>query len=69
MAKWIVSGNAEKFERFQTQYRTGSIQVKATHFNVEVEASSAGHAHDNVVEALIAAGWCDINLTGINEEM
>lgn len=69
MAKWIVSGSAEKFERFQTRTHSGSIQVRATHLNVEVTATTAGYAHDKVVEALEASGWRDIKLTGINEEV
>lgn len=70
MSKWLVSGSAEKIERYDSPgWNTRSIKIRATHLNVEVEANTAGYAHDAVVEALRSAGWRDINLTGINQEI
>lgn len=69
MATWIVSGSAEKMERYESPgWSTRGIRIRATHFNVEVEANTAGYAHDKVVEALSSAGWDKITLIGINQE-
>lgn len=70
LSKWIVSGSAEKLEWYESPgWSRRSIQVRATHLNVETTALTAGQAHDNVVEALTSAGWRNINLTGINQEV
>lgn len=70
MSKWIVSGSAEKYERYESPgWSTRGIRIRASHLSVEVEATTAGYAHDSVVEALRSAGWDKITLTGINQEV
>lgn len=70
MSKWIVSGSAKKHETYESPgWSRRSIAINATHLNVSVEATTAGYAHDTVMEALTSAGWSDIKLTGINQEV
>lgn len=68
MAKWKVTGSAEKFDHYSTSNYGGSIKVEASALTVIVDATSAGYAHDKALEGLDAAGWRNIRLTGVNQE-